>query len=72
MHRLRYIAVDDLSYDNIWKSLGITMATITVGMVLVRHSEEARGVVGFVGVIFGILLLQALDRREIRRNAGDD
>jgi hypothetical protein len=64
--------MDDLSYDNIWKSLRVTLVVIAVGMFLVRESEEARGIVGFAGTIFGLLLLQALDRRELRRNAERD
>lgn len=64
--------MEDLSYDNIWKSLRITLAIIAIGMFLVRDSEEARGIVGFVGVILGILLLQALDRRELRRKGATD
>jgi hypothetical protein len=64
--------MDDLSYDNIWKSLRITLIVIAVGMFLVRESEEARGIVGFAGVVFGCVLLAVLDQREMRRNAERD
>ena len=58
--------MDELSYRNIWKSLGITLLVTTIGMLLVRHSEEAMGFIGFAGVIFGLLLLHVLDWHESR------
>ncbi len=58
--------MDELSYGNIWRSLGVTLLLTTIGMLLVRHSEEAMGLIGFAGVIFGLLLLNVLDWRELR------
>jgi multidrug transporter EmrE-like cation transporter len=67
VHRLRYIAVDDLSYGNIWKSIGIVMPIAAIAMFLLRHNEQAKGTLGLIVVVSAVLLLHFFDRRELRR-----
>lgn len=63
--------MDHLSYGNIWKSLGIVMPIVAVGMFLLRHDEQAKGTLGLIAVVGAVLLLHVFDRRELRRREED-
>jgi hypothetical protein len=60
--------MDELSYRNIWVSLAIILPIGAVGIFLLRHHDQARGVFEFVAMMCGILLLHVLDHREMQRN----
>jgi multidrug transporter EmrE-like cation transporter len=63
--------MDDLSYRNIWISLGVGLTFVAIGMFVFRDSEEAAGIVAMLCFVLAIMLLQALDRRELRRKNGE-
>jgi uncharacterized membrane protein len=63
------MAMDELSYRNIWISFVVSMVPTCIVMVLFWNNEEARGVVSFIGTIVGLVVLNVLDQRERRRNA---
>jgi multidrug transporter EmrE-like cation transporter len=63
--------MDDLSYGNIWKSLGVSMVFVAIGFIVFRHSEEARGVVALLCLVLAVAVLHVLDRRELRRKNED-
>lgn len=65
------MTMDELGYRNIWISLAISMVPTTIVMAFLWNDEEARGIVSFVGVIVGLIVLNVLDQRERRRRAED-
>jgi hypothetical protein len=56
-----------LSSRNIWISVAVAWGTAAVGAFIVRQSEEAIEGVLLVAFILGLVLLNALDWRELRR-----
>ena len=63
--------MNDLSYRNIWISVGLVMPFAAVGLVLLRDAPEAKEVLGLLTVVIAVLLLHVLDRRELRRQEDD-
>jgi hypothetical protein len=58
--------MDELGFRNMWISLGIGMTVAAVGMVLLRHHDEARAVFGMVCLVLTIVLRHVLDDRKLR------
>ncbi len=59
------------SYRNIWISVGVAMAIAIAGAVLFRDVAPAVQATGLVSVVVGIILLHALDGRELQDDERD-
>lgn len=71
LERLRCIDMKEFSYRNIWISLALVLPLGAVATALFRDSEEAREVIKLMLVVVGVLVLHALDRRELRQREED-
>ncbi len=59
------------SYRNIWISFGISMAIAIAGAVLFRHVAPAMQATGLASLVIGIIVLHALDGRELQDDERD-
>jgi hypothetical protein len=59
--------MDDLGYRNMWISLGVGLTATGIGMVLLRHTGDARAAFGLLCMVLTIILRHVLDGRELRR-----
>jgi hypothetical protein len=59
------------AYRNMWISLGVGLLVLAIGMVLLRHADEARAAFVMVCLILTVALRHVLDHRADRKRVGD-
>jgi hypothetical protein len=59
--------MNDVGYRDIWLSLAIVCPIGAVGLFLLRNDPQAKGMLVFVLLCFGVFLRHRLYARELRK-----
>jgi hypothetical protein len=71
MHRLRYVNMNDIGSRDIWLSLAIVLPIGAVGLFFLRNDPQAKGMLVFVLLFFGVFLRHRFYARELRKREED-
>lgn len=71
MHRLRYVDMNDIGNRDIWLSAAIVLPIGAVGLFLLRNDPEAKGMLVFAAIFFGVVLRHKFYARELRKREED-